>query len=331
MTANPPTSDPSLSSGTRLSRAPGSSPTLEIVEVGPRDGLQNEAVTFSTQQKLHLISQLLGAGSKRIEVASFVHPKLVPQMADAEAVVASLPDLKGVTYIGLVLNKRGLLRALETRAGGARGVDEIGAVSVATDGFGLKNQGQTSDESVSASTEIIRLARSEGLSAQVTISTSFGCPFDGAVEAERVVNIVERLSEAEPREIAIADTIGVAVPAQVTDLIGRIRERVPGVVLRAHFHNTRGTGIANAWAAWQAGVHVLDSSLAGLGGCPFAPGATGNIATEDLAYMMARSGIAPHLDIDKLIALAGWVEGVLGRKVPSSLARAGNFTGLPRR
>ncbi len=298
---------------------------IEVLEVGARDGLQNEKVVFGTSAKLALIDRAVKAGVKRLEIASFVHPKRVPQMADAEAVIEGLPDLKDVTYIGLVLNKRGVLRAIETRTGGKRGVDEVGAVAIATDGFGQANQGQTSDESVEVAGEIIRLAKSEGLSAQVTISAAFGCPFEGRVTPERVVDMAKRLAEFDPREIAIADTIGVGVPAQVSDIVGRVKEAVPHVPLRAHFHNTRNTGIANAWAAYMGGVETLDASLGGLGGCPFAPKATGNIATEDLVYLLDESGVQTGIDVSELINAGDWLSEKLGRPVPSMVAHAGAF------
>ncbi|WCL53829.1 hydroxymethylglutaryl-CoA lyase [Gimibacter soli] len=302
---------------------------VEIVEVGARDGLQNEKVHFTTEQKLQLIGGALKAGVKRLEVASFVHPKLVPQMADAEAVIAALPDLKDVTYIGLVLNKRGLLRAFDTREGNKRGVDEAGAVAVATDTFGQKNQGQTSAESVAVTKEIVRLARENGMAAQVTISTAFGCPFEGRVDPARVIAMAEDIAEAGPREIAVADTIGVANPRAVFDMVTRLRERLPGLPIRAHFHNTRGSGIANAWAAYQAGAEVLDASIGGLGGCPFAPKATGNIATEDLLYMLEECGVDTGVTLETLIETARFVEGVLGRPVPAAVTQAGGFP-VPR-
>lgn len=302
---------------------------VEIVEVGARDGLQNEKVHFTTEQKLQLIGGALKAGLKRLEVASFVHPKLVPQMADAEAVVAALPDLKDVTYIGLVLNKRGLLRAFDTREGNKRGVDEAGAVAVATDTFGAKNQGQTSAESVAVTKEIVRLARENGMAAQVTISTAFGCPFEGRVDPAKVIAMAEDIAEAGPREIAVADTIGVANPRAVFDMVAGLRERLPGLPIRAHFHNTRGSGIANAWAAYQAGAEVLDASIGGLGGCPFAPKATGNIATEDLLYMLEECGIETGVELETLIETARFVESVLGRPVPAAVTQAGGFP-VPR-
>lgn len=296
---------------------------LHIVEVGPRDGLQNEPDIVSTADKLAMIGRMIAAGARRLEVASFVHPQRVPQMADAEAVIAGLPDRSDVSYIGLTLNKRGVLRALATREGGKRGVDEIGCVIVATDTFGQKNQGQTVAEGIAEASEMIRFAKDNGLIAQVTISAAFGCPFEGEVPPQRIVDIARAVLEAGPAEIALADTIGVGVPAQVTDLYGRLAEFVPSDVrLRAHFHNTRGTGIANAWAAIEAGVQVLDSSLGGLGGCPFAPRATGNIATEDLIYLAQRSGIDHGMDLDGVIAANRWMAGILGRELPSLVARA---------
>ncbi len=300
--------------------------TVTIVEVGARDGLQNEPEVISTEAKVELLTRMMDAGARRLEVASFVHPKLVPQMADAEAVVASLPDRADVSYIGLVLNKRGLLRALATREGNRRGVDEAGCVAVGSDSFGQRNQGQTIEDGIRESQEMLRLARREGLVPQVTVSTAFGCPFEGDVPEARILDIVQRLAEAEPEEIALADTIGAGVPSQVSDLFGRARELLPASIrLRAHFHNTRNTGIANAWAAYEAGAEVLDSSVGGLGGCPFAPRATGNIATEDLLYLLHRSGVATGVDLEATITTALWFEGVRGKPAASMLAKAGAF------
>lgn len=301
-------------------------PHPSIVEVGARDGLQNEKSVVSTAHKLDLIARLIAAGARRIEVASFVNPARVPQMADAEAVIAALPDRADLAYIGLCLNKRGVLRALATRERGRRGVDEAGCVIVASDTFGQKNQGQTIAEGLAENRGMLRLAREGGLVAQVTISAAFGCPFEGPVPATTVVRLATDMAEAGASEIALADTIGVAVPGQVTDLFGMVSAATPGVRLRAHFHDTRSTGIANAWAAWQAGVSTLDSSLGGLGGCPFAPDATGNIATEDLVYMFERSGLATGLDLDALIGTNHWFAPIIGRTLPSSLGRAGPWT-----
>lgn len=298
---------------------------VEILEVGPRDGLQNEKVVFSTADKLAMISGAIAAGVRRLEVASFVHPGRVPQMADAEAVIEGLENRDDVTYIGLVLNKRGLLRALATREGGKRGVDEVGAVAIASDTFAEKNQGQTLKSSVEISKEIVRLAKSEGMSAQVTLSASFGCPFEGRVDQATVIAMAEDIAESGPREIAIADTIGVGSPRRVTELVTALRERLPGMPLRAHFHNTRNTGLANAWAAYEAGVQTLDASVAGLGGCPFAPKATGNIGTEDLLYLLEESDVETGVDLDKMIELARSIEGVLGRTPPAMVSQAGGF------
>jgi hydroxymethylglutaryl-CoA lyase len=302
----------------------------QIVEVGPRDGLQNENVIVATADKVRLIERMIDAGARRFEVASFLNPKRVPQMADAEEVIAALPDRADVSYIGLCLNLKGVERAARTRDGNKRGVDEAGCVTVASDGFGKANQNQTSAQSVGENAAMLRAAKAEGLVPQVTIAVAFGCPFEGAVDPGRVLAIAAQLAEAGPVEIALADTIGVAVPGQVRDLIGSLRETLPpSIRLRAHFHDTRATGIANAWAAWEAGADVLDSSLGGLGGCPFAPGATGNIATEDLVYMLEKSGLPTGIDLEKAIAVNHWFAGVMGKKLPSSVARAGGFPSSP--
>jgi hydroxymethylglutaryl-CoA lyase len=294
---------------------------LNIVEVSPRDGLQNEPVVMATEGKLELIRRAVSAGVRRIEVASFVHPKLMPQMADAEAVCEGLNPHPGVEYIGLILNRRGLKRALATNR-----LQEVGCVAVASDGFGVKNQGQTSDQSLAVCLELISEAKAAGLSAQVTISVAFGCPFDGLIDPQRVVDMAARLAEAGPREIALADTIGVAVPGQVSSLFQAVREAVgPEIPLRAHFHNTRNTGIANAYAALMAGITILDASIGGIGGCPFAPRATGNIATEDLLYMLDGMGFETGLDLEQIIRAAGWLGSELHRPVPGMLSRAGSF------
>lgn len=299
---------------------------VHIVEVGARDGLQNEKEVIGTADKVALIERMIDAGARRLEVASFVNPARVPQMADGEAVIAALPDRKDVSYIGLCLNKRGVLRAVASREGGRRGVDEAGCVLVASDTFGQRNQGQTIAQGIAENRAMLRLAAAEGLVPQVTISAAFGCPFEGAVPPATVVALAEQMAEAGAVEIALADTIGVGVPAQVGDLFDRVAAAVPGVRLRAHFHDTRGTGIANAWAAYQAGVHVLDASLGGLGGCPFAPKATGNIATEDLVYLLGRSDVASGIDLDRAIAANEWFAGILGRPLPSRVARAGGWS-----
>ncbi len=297
--------------------------SIELVEVGPRDGLQNEPDIIGTATKLSLINRMICYGARRLEVASFVHPQRVPQMADAEAVIAGLPDDPACTYVGLVLNKRGVLRALATRENGARGVDQVGCVIVASDTFGQKNQGQTIAEGIAETRAMLRFARAEGMRAQVTISAAFGCQFEGEVKHSTVLAIAEELAIEMPEEIALADTIGVGTPFEAGELFGKLGETLGGAIpMRAHFHNTRGTGIANAWEAYKAGVRVFDASLGGLGGCPFAPRATGNIATEDLIYMMARSGVESGIDLEAAIAANKWFAGELGRELPSAVARA---------
>jgi hydroxymethylglutaryl-CoA lyase len=297
--------------------------SIELVEVGPRDGLQNEPDIIGTATKLALINRMIGYGARRLEVASFVHPQRVPQMADAEAVIAGLPDDPACTYVGLVLNKRGVMRALATREDGARGVDQVGCVIVASDTFGQKNQGQTIAQGLAETRDMLRFARAEGIRAQVTISAAFGCPFEGEVKHDTVLAIAEELAIESPEEIALADTIGVGTPWEAGELFGKLGETLGGKIpMRAHFHNTRGTGIANAWEAYKVGVRIFDASLGGLGGCPFAPRATGNIATEDLIYMMARSGVDSGINLDAAIAANKWFAGELGRELPSAVARA---------
>ena len=292
---------------------------IEIIEVGARDGLQNESVLFTTSQKLELIDRALDAGVRRIEANSFVNPKLVPQMADAEAVAAGLPRRDGVIFIGLVLNKRGALRAIEA------GMDELGAVCAASDGFATRNQGATSDASLAMCCEVVRLARAHARRAQITISTAFGCPFDGEVDPSRVVEMARAAAAAGPVEVALADTIGVASPGEVSSLVARVAAVIKPLPVRVHFHNTRNTGLANVWAAVQAGAKVVDASLGGIGGCPFAPRATGNVPTEDVVYMLQRSGYHTGLDVDRLIASARWLGSAMGRDVPGMLSRAGAF------
>ncbi len=292
---------------------------IEIVEVSPRDGLQNERALFSTEQKIALVEHMVAAGARRIEVASFVRADRVPQMADAEAVIAGLRLPDDIVTIGLVMNKRGLLRALETQ------VREIGAVCVATDMFAQRNQGQTSLESVEVAADVIRFARSEGRRAQVTIGAAFGCPFEGDIDPAHVIEMARRLAEAQPTEIALADTIGVAVPQQTFALVAAVREAIAPLPVRVHLHNTRNTGIANAWAAYEAGAATLDSALGGIGGCPFAPRATGNIATEDLLYLLDRSGVESGYDLDRTIAAAQWLSTEMNRDLPGMLSRVDAF------
>ena len=294
--------------------------SIEFVEVGPRDGLQNEREVVSTADKIVLIDKSIAAGARRIEVTSFVNPKRVPQMADADAVCAALPQHSDVMFIGLVMNARGAERAIATGR-----IDQLGAVAVATDKFAMANQGQTSDESVDAAKQIIAMARAAGLTGQATIGAAFGCPFEGEVSEARVADMARRLAEAGPVEIALADTIGVGNPAQVARLVKAVREAISPLPVRVHFHNTRGTGLANVWAAIEAGAQVVDASLGGLGGCPFAPGAAGNVPSEDVVYMLERAGIATGLDLDQLIAASTWLSGIIGRKLPGMVAQAPRF------
>lgn len=293
--------------------------SIEIVEVGPRDGLQSEPGVFATTDKIAFIERLVDAGLRRVEVTSFVNPKKVPQMADAEQVLAGLRRRQGVSYIGLVLNRKGFERAL------AAGCNEIGMAVVASETFNRRNQGVGTDESVAAWMEIAKEARAAGVRATITIGASFGCPFEGEIAVERVIDVAKRVAEAEPYELAFADTIGVGVPSQVAEIFGRAREALPETRLRGHFHNTRNTGLANAYAAVQAGASALDSSCGGIGGCPFAPAATGNIPSEDLVYLLSRSGVDTGVDLDKLIATGEWLQGALGRTVPGMLLKAGTF------
>lgn len=292
---------------------------IELLEVGPRDGLQMEAQVVSTAVKIALIERLLQAGVRRIEVASFVNPIKVPQMADAESLLSQLHRPDGVYFTGLVLNRRGLERAL------AAGCNEIGMVVAASDSFNRRNQGVGTHDSIAAWLQIATAARAAGVRAQVTISTSFGCPFEGEVPIGHVLDIAQRLAAAEPFELCFADTIGVAVPSQVSELLARFHALAPEIRLRCHFHNTRNTGLANAWAAVHAGVQTLDASVGGIGGCPFAPAATGNIASEDLIYLLERSGVSTGVSLSRLIETARWLQGQLGHGVPSMLSKAGAF------
>lgn len=290
---------------------------ITIVEVGPRDGLQNEAVVFDTDTKVEFIRRCVGAGVQRIEVASFVNPERVPQMADAEAVLDRLAPT-AASYIGLVLNERGFDRALATQ------VTEVNLVVMVTDEFSQRNQGMSTAEAIAAVEAIAPRAREAGLPVSVTLSASFGCPYTGEVDLSRLTDVASQVAAAGIDELAIADTIGVAVPADVRRRIEAVRA-VTDVALRVHVHNTRNTGYASALAAADAGVDVLDSSLGGIGGCPFAPRATGNIATEDLVFALERSGFSTGLDLDELCRTSEWLEGQLGRPVPGLYAKAGPF------
>lgn len=298
---------------------------ITLVEVGPRDGLQNEKAILEPAVRAELVRRLEAAGARRIEAVSFVHPKYVPQMAGAEEVMAALPHEAGRSRIGLVLNGKGYDRALGTP------VDEVNVAMSATDGFGLKNQGMAVDQQVSMLSDILTgRANAEGEpgaapSLSATLSCVWGCPFDGEVSVDQVEDLVGRIAELGVREIALADTIGVGNPWAVTRVVEAARRAAPEAVLRLHFHDTRNTGLANAYAGVEAGVDVLDASVGGIGGCPFAPGATGNIATEDLVYMLERAGYSTGYDLDALIETARWIGGLIGRPAPSALSRAGGW------
>lgn len=293
--------------------------SIQIVEVGPRDGLQSEPEILSTEAKKTFIEMAIDAGIRRLEVASFVHPKRVPQMADAEALIEVLPNRDDVSYVGLIMNERGLDRALTTK------IHEIGMVVVSTDTYNQKNQGATTEQSVAAWHAISKQAKHAGLKANVMISAAFGCPYEGEVSVDRVLELAEQLLESEPAELGIADSIGVAVPGQVSELLERVKELTGELPLRCHFHNTRNTGLANAQAAVDAGVKFLDASIGGIGGCPFAPAATGNIPTDDLLYMLDRSGVETGVDLAKIIDTSRWLEAELGRGIPALLPKAGMF------
>ena len=286
---------------------------IEWVEVSPRDGLQNEKTILSTADKVALIARAVAAGARRIEVASFVNPKLVPQMADAEAVIAALPKRPDVRTIGLVLNERGAGRALATS------VDELGIVVAASDVFGTTNQGLDVDAGIAMAGRVIEQARAVGRDAQVTISVAFGCPLSGAVDPALVVDMARRLAAFGPLEIALADTIGVARPGEVSFLVAAVVEAVQPLPVRVHFHDTRGTGVANAVAAVAAGAVTVDASIGGTGGCPFAPGAAGNVATEDVAYALNGQ---MAVDIDAACEAAVWLNEKLQRTRTSAMTRA---------
>lgn len=292
----------------------------DIVEVSPRDGLQNESVVLSTEDKVELVQRAVLGGARRVEVTSFVNPSRVPQMADADEVMAALPRPDGVSYGGLVMNRRGLSRALDA------GVDEINVVVVATDTFCGRNQGMTTAQACDSAVEVVKEARSAGVFATVTVAASFGCPFEGEVPVHRLREVLSRVVEAGPDELALADTIGVAVPSDVTERLGVARGVAgPGTALRVHLHDTRHTGLANAVAAVSAGVTTLDASIGGAGGCPFAPGATGNVATEDLVYLFDRMGVATGLRLATVVDTAEWLEQRLHKTLPGALGRAGSF------
>lgn len=293
---------------------------IQIVEVGARDGLQNEKVVLEAADKLDLIRRLDACGARRQEVVSFVNPKRVPQMAFAEEMMADLAGIDSRSRIGLVLNERGWDRCV------ASACDEANVVVCASDGFGIRNQGAPVAEQVASMQAIAaKRALAGGPPITVTVSVAFGCPFDGEISQDQVVAIVKDAAAAGVAEIALADTIGVADPWVVRKRVEAVQAVIGSIPLRMHFHDTRNTGIANAYASVEAGVSVLDASVGGLGGCPFAPAATGNIGTEDLVYMLERAGFETGYDLGKLIETARWVGEKIGKAPASSLTRAGGF------
>ena len=293
---------------------------ITTVEVSPRDGLQNESEILSTDAKVDLITRLVDAGARRIEAVSFAHPKLVPTMADAEAVMARVPRRDDVSYAGLILNRKGLDRAV------GAGVDEVNVVVCVSDTFSGRNQNVTADEAMKMAADVVDAARDRGLFTAITLATAFGCPFEGEVDPARVAEFARRCADAGVQELCLADTVGVGAPSQVVDLTARTRDVVGDAMrLRFHFHNTRNTGFANAYAAVLEGVDVLDASAGGIGGCPFAPKATGNIATDDLVYMLERMGRPTGIDLKTLIPTADFLGDELGHEVPALVPRAGLF------
>jgi isopropylmalate/homocitrate/citramalate synthase len=285
---------------------------VTLCDVGPRDGLQNEPDVLAPAVRAELVNRLAAAGLPRIEAASFVNPERLPQMAGAEEVVAAIERRDGVEYSGLVLNRRGYERLLATP------LDRVSISLAATESFNRRNANASLDEAVEHVTSIVAVADRP---TTVAISCAWGCPFEGHVDPERVVQLAARFADAG--ELVLADTIGVATPRSVRRLVERVAEL--GRPVGGHFHNTRNTGFANAYAAVEAGATVLDASVGGLGGCPFAPRATGNVATEDLVYLLEGEGVETGVDLDALIEVSRWLEGVLGRELPGQLYRAGPF------
>ena len=292
---------------------------IDIVEVGPRDGLQNDPADLSTDQKLEFISRLEACGVTRMESGSFVSPKAVPKMADSALVFGGLDRDKPTRHIALALNEKGVRRAIDAAA------DEINFVLVAGEGFGQRNQRMSPQESADMLAACAPLVHEAEIPLSATISVAFGDPYTGEVDPGVVANLAAQAQRAGVAEVGLGDTIGVATPWDVRNVIERVRMEAPDVYLRLHFHDTRGAGLANVAAAVEAGIDVIDASCGGIGGCPFAPAATGNVATEDVVYMLERAGFETGLDLGKLIETAKWLETALGHPVSSSLSKAGGF------
>ena len=290
---------------------------VEIADVGPRDGLQNEQKTLPPEVRAKLCDRLAAAGIPRVEAASFVNPKRVPQMAGAEEVMDSLDRREGTAYAGLVLNERGYERAVEA------GVDEVRYAFPVTETFAKRNQNTTVEAATALAGRLVERARLDGVRVSITLSSAFGDPFEGKVEPGHVLRVAQAVAEAHPDEVVLADTIGVGVPAQVRRLVGGVLEM--GVTVGCHLHDTRNTGIANALAAVESGATVLDASVGGMGGCPFAPRTTGNIATEDLVYLLHGMGHETGVELEALIDVAGWIAQRLGKDLPGRVYKAGGF------
>ena len=290
---------------------------IEIVDVGPRDGLQNEDETLTPEVRAELCDKLAATGIARVEAASFVNPKRVPQMAGAEEVMAAIGRSPHTSYAGLVLNEKGYERAVEA------GVDEVRYAFPVTETFARRNQNTTVEDATTLSARLVERARLDGVRVSITLSAAFGDPFEGKVEPGHVLDVASEVAASIPDEIVLADTIGVGVPSQVRNLVQGVATH--GITVGCHFHDTRNTGIANAAAAVESGATVLDASVGGTGGCPFAPRATGNIATEDLVYLLHGMGYETGIDLDALIEVASWLAQQLDKELPGQLYKAGNF------
>lgn len=284
---------------------------ISIVEVGPRDGLQNESAPIATQVKCEFIDKLVAAGLTQIEATSFVHPKAVPQLADAAEVIAALPDAPGVTFSALVPNEKGLDRAIES------GIKRVAVFTAASDTFTQKNINMTVDESLDAFEPVIARAIAAGLTVRGYVSTCFVCPYEGEISEQRVGEVVRRLVDAGVDEVAVSDTIGAAAPNDIRRVVGHVLSLVPADRLALHLHDTYGTALANVVAGLELGITTYDASAGGLGGCPFAPGASGNLATEDLVYLADRMGLATGVDLTKVVEAADVVAKALDRPLPS--------------
>ena len=302
--------------GTAVGELPDS---VRLREVGPRDGFQNEPETIPTDQKIRLIAMLGAAGYRRIELTSFVRPDVIPQLADAEAVLDGYEKLDGVAYSVLIPNERGLDRALERR----ERFDEVNLFLSASETHNQRNVNRSVAESLEGIERVIARARAEDLRCEGVISTSFGCPYEGRVPEERVFDIAERLAAAGCEEVAFGDTTGMANPRQVGAFFSAARERLPAVELTAHFHNTRGQGLANVLAALEHGVSSFEAAFGELGGCPVPPGATGNISSEDLVSMLEEMGIATGIDLTRLLEASGAAQEILGRPLGAHVLTAG--------